>query len=112
MLKIWGYMCAALLISVGSAHAQQPVPADEVKSWVVGKEFLFRDVGIVTYKADGRYEFYGLNGGGTSRGIYRITEDRICVDFNNGYKRCDQILKDGPKYYFKSSRGTYEMIPR
>jgi hypothetical protein len=114
MPKLWEYVCVALLIGFGSAYAQQqPATADEIKALVVGKELQVGTVGIVTYKPDMKYEFYGLNGGGTSRGIYRITEDQLCVDFNNGYKRCDQILKDGGRYYLKNSRGTtYEMVPR
>ena len=112
MPKRWGYACVALLIGFGSAYAQQPLTTDEIKALVVGKEFRLGTVGIVEWKADGRYSFLGLNGGGTSRGKYSITEDRICVDFDQGWKRCDQITKDGGKYYFKSSRGSYEMFPR
>jgi len=113
MPKLWGYAGVALLMGFGSAYAQQPATTDEIKALVVGKEFGVSNIGIATYKADGRYEFYGLNGGGTSRGKYSITEDRICVDFNMGWKRCDQILKDGGKYYLKNARGTtYELAPR
>lgn len=112
MPKFWGYACAALLLGLGSAYAQQPLTTDEIKALVVGKEFQIGTNGIAEWKPDGRYSFLGLNGGGTSRGVYRIEEGRICVDFNNGYKRCDQILKDGGKYYFKSRLGAFEMVPR
>lgn len=94
------------------AFAQQTLTTDEIRAFVVGKEFLLPNQGIVEWTTDGTYKFLGLNGGGMARGKYAIADDKSCVEFGNGGKRCDEILKDGSKYYFKSRRGTYEMVPR
>lgn len=102
----------ALIAGLGSADAQQKLTADEIRTLVVGKEFQISTNAIVTYKTDGSYMVLLLNGGGRQRGIYRVEEGRICVDFHNGYKRCDQILRDdGGRYYF-NSRNKYPMTPR
>lgn len=103
-------------LSMGREPVPQPqltrMTADEIRSLVVGKEFQISTNAIVTYKADGSYIALLLNGGGRQHGVYRITNTAICIDFHNGDKRCDQILKDQAGRYYFNSRNQYPMTPR
>ncbi len=85
------------------------VPVDP--ETLMGRTLTFYDDGQSRYSAGGSYSFtYGVqNGGGTAYGVYRVVDDgSICVDFRNGFSRCDLyvmnagrlllITQDGARY--------------
>ena len=45
--------------------------------------------GMISYKADGRYEYYSKSNGATFRGKWSVRGDQVCVDFDAGDKRCN-----------------------
>ena len=78
---------------------------EEVVDWVVGEEILFMDGGVARYGADGRYA-YIYEGGRSFEGAYRIEDDgSICVDFDNGPKRCDLYVLHGERLVMIAETG-------
>ena len=89
-----------------SAAAQQPLAGDALKAFVSGKSLDYGSDGTATYKADGKYEYYNKGNGQTARGAWNVRDDRLCVDFNDGQKRCDQLIRDANnKVLLKNARG-------
>ncbi len=64
-----------------------------------GQTLTFYDDGQSRYAAGGSYSYTysAVNGGGTAYGTYRVVEDgSVCVDFRNGFARCDlYVLNNG-----------------
>ena len=58
---------------------------------------------IPNYKSNKKYNasFNGQN----YPGKWRIKSGEVCVNFNDGRKRCDRYLKDGNSIYFEDSGG-------
>lgn len=88
-------------------HTFQPMTDDEIKAMFVGKKIDWRGL-VSDYRADGRYEAI-VDGKTASTGKYAIAGGQVCVNFDNGRSRCDQINTDargmfmitatGAKYY-------------
>ena len=62
-----------------------------------GQIVTFYDDGASEYYDDDRYTYTYANDGGTAYGYWRIAEDgAVCVDFVNGFARCDiYVMNDG-----------------
>ncbi len=68
---------------------------EEIEQLLVGQKVLFRSGGSSYYGPDGRYE-YAYQGGNTFEGEYALQSDgSICVDFDNGRRRCDLYVRQG-----------------
>lgn len=75
---------------------------------LAGQSFRFYDGGESLFGRDGAYSYtYSLeNGGGTAWGSYRIAEDgSICVDFANGFARCDLYVRNGSRVILITEKG-------
>ncbi|WP_434086028.1 hypothetical protein [Leisingera thetidis] len=73
-----------------------------------GRSFRFFDGGESLYGRDGAYAYtYSMdNGGGTAWGTYRIAGDgSICVDFANGFARCDLYVRNGSRVILITEKG-------
>lgn len=107
--KAWRQLAFVVLFVCSvttTVSAQQALAGDELKTLISGKNIKFSDgSGVATYKADGKYEFFNMNIGATRRGKWIINGDRVCVDFDDGQKRCDQYIKESGSMYLKNSRG-------
>lgn len=90
---------AMLLMPHVAFAADVSVPAAELKKLVVGKTINSSGAKL-RYGADGRYTY---NGG--SPGKYTISAGKICVNFDFGGSRCDNIVKSGKKYFLINSKG-------
>jgi len=107
--KTWRQIAPMVLFicsATTTVSAQQALAGDELKSLISGKSVRFSDgSGVATYKADGKYEFFNMNTGATRRGKWIINADRVCIDSDDGHKRCDQYIKEGGRTYLKNSSG-------
>ncbi|WP_368041132.1 hypothetical protein [Leisingera sp. ANG59] len=73
-----------------------------------GRSFRFFDGGESQYGSGGAYAYtYSAeNGGGTAWGTYRIAGDRsICVDFTNGFSRCDLYVRNSGRVILITQQG-------
>lgn len=66
----------------------------------------FHDGGFATFGADGQYAYAYDTGDQIWRGVYEVQEDsRVCVDFENGFSRCDTYIKDGERLILITDKG-------
>ncbi|MFY0312011.1 hypothetical protein ACFMBG_19185 [Leisingera sp. D0M16] len=104
-----------LCLAAGAAQAADwqlrpgdaPFARDELEA-LPGQSFRFYDGGESLYGSGGAYSYtYSLeNGGGTAWGTYRIAEDgSICVDFTNGFARCDLYVRNGSRVILITEKG-------
>ena len=89
-----------------SALAQQKLNDDQIKNELVGKKVDWQGGGIAEYKADGKYEYLD-SGARISRGTYKISDGKLCVEFDNKYSRCDTFGKDEKGLFMNARTGTY-----
>lgn len=60
-----------------------------------GAVIEFYDGGLGEYYTDGRYTYTYANSGGTGYGYFEVQEDgSVCVEFVNGFSRCDLFVLD------------------
>ena len=72
---------------------------------LIEQDIVFYDRGRSEYFSDGRYA-YTYDGGGTAHGTYSIREDStVCVDFDNGFSRCDLFVRDGQRLVLITEKG-------
>ncbi|MGX9357036.1 hypothetical protein ACS3SW_18280 [Roseobacteraceae bacterium S113] len=99
------FILAAMLCgSVTSALAAdewQLRPNDEVfdqaglDALLRGEVITFFDNGQAEYFEDGRYSYTYANDGGAGYGYYEVMADStICIEFVNGFSRCDAYVRD------------------
>jgi hypothetical protein len=62
-----------------------------------GQVLEFFDDGLSHFYNDGRYTYaYDMGDGGYAYGYFEVTEDStVCIDFVNGFSRCDAFVENG-----------------
>ncbi|MCU9846985.1 hypothetical protein OEZ60_03120 [Defluviimonas sp. WL0024] len=99
------------LAQPASAEGWAMKPGDEVftpdgiAAFVAGTEIRFYDGGRSEYGADGSYA-YVYDGGDRAEGRYRIEDDgSVCVEFLNGWSRCDLYVRNGGRVLLIDEKG-------
>lgn len=70
----------------------QLLDADALATRLIGQNIVFYDNGRSEYFEDGSYA-YTYDGGGTAHGDFTIRDDStVCVNFDNGWARCDLFV--------------------
>lgn len=88
-----------LLPVVNALAADVKVPAGEIKKLIVGRT-VSCGPSKCTYNKDGSYRFNR-----DAPGKYTISNGKICVRWENGFARCDSIVRNGKKYFLINARG-------
>ncbi len=71
-----------------------------------GNIVRFHDGGFATFGPDGQYAYAYDSGDQIWRGVYEVREDSlVCVDFDNGFSRCDTYIKDGERLILITDSG-------
>jgi hypothetical protein len=111
---------AAIFVALLAAGIAAPVGADSyalragderldaqaMRSRLSGHVLTFYDDGQSEYYVDGRYTYTYAGDGGTAYGYWRVTEDgAVCVDFVNGFARCDLYVMNGVRMILLDERG-------
>jgi len=87
-------------------EGDEALAADRLQDRLSGRTLTFFDDGVSEYYDDGRYTYTYAENGGTAYGYWRIAEDgAICVDFVNGFARCDHIVQSGGRLILLDARG-------
>ena len=88
----------ASVLSAGLAHAmERPATKAEIERIAVGHTVN----GRMRYMENGRYVHAGKY-----PGVYRISDGRICIHFDNRRNRCDRIVtEDGKTFSMIDSAG-------
>lgn len=100
-----GGMRFSIKLSSGAIAPPEPskVSASEITAAFVGKTAIFSDGTELKYSDNGDYRW--SKSGQSSSGKYTISDGQICVDFSDGRKRCDMIVKDGSGYAMVTRQG-------
>lgn len=77
----------------------------DLEDRIVGQSITFYDNGLSLYADDGSYS-YTYDGGGTAYGEYELKDDGVvCVDFANGFTRCDRFVFAGDRLVLQTEKG-------
>lgn len=91
-----------LIFAAGAAWAQQAgvrdgdrtLDRDALAAALTGQVLEFYDGSKARYGADGGYVYTYVDDGARHVGSYELGEDsRVCVRFDNGFARCDIIVR-------------------
>lgn len=97
------FLLAASFLPVVPAFAQEWKlrPGDEVldrraaERMTNGRTLVFYDEGRSKFSPGGAYSYTYANGGGTAFGIFSVMDDgRVCIEFRNGFDRCDLYVRN------------------
>jgi len=73
----------------------QLLSESELADRIVGQTITFYDNGKSQFYDDGRYT-YTYDGGGTAYGYFELQPNGVvCIDYVNGFKRCDRFVLSG-----------------
>jgi hypothetical protein len=69
----------------------------DLDSRLRGQVLEFFNDGLSHFYNDGRYTYaYDMGAGGYAYGYFEVTEDStVCIDFVNGFSRCDAFVENG-----------------
>jgi hypothetical protein len=71
-----------------------------------GQVLEFHDGSLASYRADGGYAYAYAPGEPPFAGTYTVTGDSsVCVEFDNGFDRCDRIVRNGDRLMLIIARG-------
>lgn len=83
----------------------RPLSSAELSQTVVGQTLTFYDGGQSRFSATGQYS-YTYDGGGASLGRYEVMpEGIICVEFENGWARCDKFVRSETHIVLLTEKG-------
>lgn len=79
---------------------------DAMTERLSGQVVTFYDDGQSEYYVDGRYTYTYGGEGGTAYGYWQVREDgAVCIEFVNGFGRCDLFVMDGARMVLLDERG-------
>lgn len=103
-----------LAVLAGAVSAQEPelrsgetlLTADELVDLTAGNTLIFYDRGESRFSAGGSYSYSYADNGGTAFGIFEVRPDgRVCIEFRNGFDRCDFYAKRDGLHYLITEQG-------
>lgn len=102
-----------VLLAAGPALAQDwalrdgdaALTAAEIEAEIIGRTLVFYDDGQSKFSAGGAYS-YTYDGGGTAFGHFEVGENGvICIDYPNGWSRCDMYVRNGDRLVLLTEKG-------
>lgn len=101
------------LLLAGPAGAQDGLrptdtrlTAEALSEALAGRVIEFYDASLASYLADGRYEYRYRPEEPPFTGRYVFTGDSaVCVTFENGFSRCDFIVRAGERLVLVNDKG-------
>jgi len=71
-----------------------------------GGALTYFDDGVSLFSAGGAYSYTYANNGGTAFGRFRLAgEGQICIDYRNGFSRCDMYVRNGGRLVLLTENG-------
>ena len=108
-----GWIIGLTFVATGAIAQEWPLrPGDEaldtatLEATLRGNSLTFFDDGVSEFYEDGRYTYTYANDGGTGYGYWRIeARGTVCIDFVNGFARCDMYINDGTRLVLLTEKG-------
>ena len=80
---------------------------EQMSALLTGNEMEFYDGSKSRYGEDGSYGYTYTDDGPVWTGRFEVfDESRVCVDFDNGSRRCDLFIQTGEKVVLVTTDGT------
>ncbi|WP_171208828.1 MULTISPECIES: hypothetical protein [unclassified Ruegeria] len=105
------YLILALIVASPLSAAEWPTKPGDVPLSVqelealAGRTLTFYDDGQSKFSAGGAYS-YTYASGESAFGTYSIAEDgSICIDYRNGFSRCDLYVRSGDRLIVIDQKG-------
>lgn len=107
-------MLLFLLLSATTLHAQgfgmrdgdTTMTGAALEDRISGQVLTFYDDGKSEFYTDGRYSFTYAGDGGTAYGYWRMEDSgAVCVDFVNGFSRCDLFVMNAGRMLLLDEKG-------
>lgn len=71
-----------------------PLDRSQLQALSDGASVTFIDDGTSKYSAGGAYSYTYAGDGGTAFGVFHVDDaGRVCVDYRNGFSRCDLFVR-------------------
>ncbi|MDJ0629637.1 MAG: hypothetical protein QNJ44_15375 [Rhodobacter sp.] len=103
----WLLMASAVWAQQGIRATDRPYGQDELAGMLAGHAVEFFDGSVSRYRADGAYSYKYTESDAPWLGTWDVPEaGRVCVDFDNGSRRCDGFVDDGSRMVLVISDGT------
>lgn len=107
LTQIGASLLGSSLLAPSALAGDRAVPQKQLMQMIAGRTVAIGP-NTASYGADGTYSYSSGD-----RGLYRVSNGRICIDFENGHARCDTVVSDGGRYYLINGRGDrYTFTPQ
>ena len=84
----------------------QSLSIKALEARLIGQTVTFYDDGQSYYFPDGRYTYTYANDGGMAYGYFDLGENgQVCVEFLNGFSRCDRYVQAGDRLVLLTQKG-------
>jgi hypothetical protein len=92
-LPIAGVLLASTAAGQGMRDGDAVFGAAELSQLLAGTTLEFHDDSRARYGPDGAYEYRYRPGDPPFRGTWETRDGDVCVTFDNGFDRCDTIVR-------------------
>lgn len=90
----------------GIRGSDQLLTAEELTDLLSDQVIEFYDGSKSRFAADGHYSYTYTDDGPAWTGTFEVSDNsRVCVDFDNGSRRCDQFVLDGERTVLVTTDG-------
>lgn len=91
----------------GVRSADRVLSAIELRDLLAGQSIEFFDGSKSRFETDGRYAYTYTDDGPAWTGTYQLQDESlVCVDFDNGSRRCDRFVLNGERVVLIIEDGT------
>lgn len=97
-------LAGALMAATTAFAGDVPMNNAAIANMIAGKTFML-DGGAAIFRADKSYTFSGL-----FHGKWRVTKRQICVTFDTGMSRCDNVVRNGKQVILIDSNGNRTLM--
>lgn len=101
MRKALVSLAALALTSSTALAAEKPATAAQIKKFIVGHD-IHSAGAVLHYASDGSYTYNGGN-----PGKYTVTNGKVCVAFDSGAQRCDNIVIEDGAFSLVNAKGQH-----
>ena len=99
-------IAAPVFAQDGLRDTDQVLDASQMGDLLNGQMLEFYDGSKSRYEADGAYSYTYTDDGPAWTGRFEVFDgSQVCVDFDNGSRRCDQVVRDGERVVLITTDG-------
>ncbi|AXI53424.1 hypothetical protein SuNHUV7_08450 (plasmid) [Pseudoseohaeicola sp. NH-UV-7] len=112
-MKITYPLLAVLASTLGASAQDWPLRDSDValnsaeaSQYVTGRTVVFYDDGQSKFSVGGAYSYTYANDGGSAFGTFSVRDDgAVCIDYKNGFSRCDLYVRSGANMVMITQKG-------